>query len=126
MLRECYQGLKSRTMPKLKNSQHKFDSQHRELAEATIALQRAKARLERNASAIAKAKSLNQQERAQKLVLLIDEREKINNEISRLTKKVKVVKRQILDSSNNLQVDPTKSVEELSDEYPILMFPLRL
>lgn len=116
-------------MPEFKNIQNQFRDQRKAIEDAALALQKARARLSQLTAKLAgEIKGLGPKERNEKFSDLNKEREKITAEIAQLSEDAVFLKGRIQELSNEafLEIDPAEAVTAWSDDYPILMFPLRL
>ncbi len=116
-------------MTNLVDLQSELSKRRKELTQTVLALHKAKAQLAQlNAESLVATKGLSHPERIEKLVLHDNERKKILSNITEFSSDVKKQREDIRNLSKNIFVllDPEKAVKELSDRYPILMFPLRL
>jgi hypothetical protein len=127
MLHECYQNKK--TMPELNNIQSDFLTQRETIAAKEKELQVAKAKLQQlNSNVVESTKGLSANDRQEKLNLIQQEQDKLQAEIGKHRNDFKAQREKInklkLDAFANL--NPIESTSKLSDDYPILLFPLRL
>ena len=116
-------------MPELNDVQSDFLTQRQTIAAKEKELQVAKAKLQQlNNNIVESTKGLSTGERQEKLNAIKLEQEKLNAEIGKHRNDFKEQREKInklkLDAFANL--NPIESTNKLSDDYPILLFPLRL
>ncbi len=116
-------------MPELHSIQSDFLTQREIIAAKEKELQVAKAKLqELNANVVESTKGLSANEREVKLNTIQQEQEKLNAEIEKhradFTLQREKISKLKLDAFANL--NPIESTNKLNDDYPILLFPLRL